>query len=84
MTNFIKLYNEIPVCIAATVDNLQDLKLQISDSMSAYCTSVEQHIKEVSSNHQNFIIKALDARKISCSKHSTCNSALRMSPSKSG
>ena len=62
MTDFIKL-NEIPVCIAATVDDLQVLKLQIKDSMSAYFTSMVQHLKEVSSNQQNFIIKALNARK---------------------
>ena len=35
MADFIKLNDEIPVCVAATVDYLQDLKLQISDSMSA-------------------------------------------------
>ena len=34
MADFIKLNHEIPVCIAATVDDLQDLKSQISDSMS--------------------------------------------------
>ena len=62
MTDFIKL-NEIPVCIAATVDDLQVLKLQIKDSMSAYFTSMVQHLKEVSSNQPNFIIKALNARK---------------------
>ena len=75
MAGFVKLNDEIPVCIAATVDDLQDLKLQISDSMSAYFTSVVQHLKEVSSDQQNFIIKALDARKICCSKDSTCNFA---------
>ena len=75
MTNFIKLNDEIPVCVAATVDDLQVLKLQISDSMSNYLTSVVQHLKEVSNNHQNLIIKALGARKICCSKDSTCNFA---------
>ena len=40
----------MPVCIAATVHDLQDLRLQISDSMSAYFTSVVQHLKDVSSN----------------------------------
>ena len=74
MTDFIKL-NEIPVCIAATVDDLQVLKLQIKDSMSAYFTSMVQHLKEVSSNQQNFIIKALNARKTCHSKDSTCNFA---------
>ena len=64
MTDFIKLNDKIPVCVAATVDDLQVLKLKISDSMSAYSTSVVQHLKEVSSNQQTFIIKALDARKI--------------------
>ena len=75
MTNFIKLNDEIPVCVAATVDDLQVLKLQISDSMSNYLTSVVQHLKEVSNNQQNFLIKALDARKHCCSKDSTCNFA---------
>ena len=45
MTNFIKLNDEIPVCVAATVDDLQIFKLQISDSMSNYLTSVVQHLK---------------------------------------
>ena len=75
MADFIKLNDETPVCVAATVDDLQDLKLQISDSMSAYFTSVVWHLKEVSSNQQNFTIKALDARKICCSKDSICNFA---------
>ena len=50
MTDFIKLNDEIPVCVAATVDDLQVLKLQISESMSAYFTSVVQHLKEISSD----------------------------------
>ena len=75
MTDFIKLNDEIPVCVTATVDDLGVLKLQISDSMSAYFTSVVQNLKEVSNNQQNFIIKALDARKICCSKDSTCHFA---------
>ena len=45
MTNFIKLNDEIPVCVAATVDDLQVFKLQISGSMSNYLTSVVQHLK---------------------------------------
>ena len=73
MTDFIKLNDEIVVCVAVTVDDLQVLKLQTSDSMSAYFTSVVQHLKEVSNDQQNFIIKALDARKICFSKDSTCN-----------
>ena len=77
MTDFNKSNDEIPVCLAAKVDDLQDPKLQISDSMSAYFTSVVQHLKEVSSDQQNFIIKALDARKICCSKDSTCNFAYK-------
>ena len=72
MTGFIKLNDEIVVCVAVTVDDLQVLKLQTSDSMSAYFTSVVQHLKEVSNDQQNFIIKALDARKICFSKDSTC------------
>ena len=72
MTDFIKLNDEIVVCVAVTVDDLQVLKLQTSDSMSAYFTSVVQHLKEVSNDQQNFIIKALDARKICFSKDSTC------------
>ena len=75
MTDFIKLNDEIPICVAATVDDLQTLKLQISDSISNYLTSVAQHLKEVSNDQQNLIIKALDARKICCSKDSTCNFA---------
>ena len=72
ITDFIKLNDEIPVRVATTVDDLQVLKLQISDSMSAYFTSVVQHLKElVSSDQQNSIIKVLDARKICCSKDST-------------
>ena len=43
--------------------------------MSNYLTSVVQHLKEVSNNQQNFLIKALDARKHCCSKDSTCNFA---------
>ena len=43
--------------------------------MSAYFTSVVQHLKKVSSDQQNFIIKALDARKVCCSKYSACNFA---------
>ena len=75
MTDFIKLHDEIPVWVAATVDDLEVLKLQISDNMSNYLTSVVQHLKEVSNNQQNFLIKALDARKHCCSKDSTCNFA---------
>ena len=75
MTNFIKLNDEIPVCVTATVDDLPILKLQISDSMSDYFTSVVQNLKEVSNDQQNFIIKALDARKICCSNDSTCHFA---------
>ena len=73
MTDFIKLNDEMVVCVAVTVDDLQVPKLQTSDSMSAYFTSVVQHLKEVSNDQQNFIIKALDARKICFSKDSTCN-----------
>ena len=75
MTNFIKLNDETPVCVAATVNDLQVLKLKVSGSMSAYFTSVVQHLKEVCNDQQNFIIKAVDARKICCSKDSTCNFA---------
>ena len=77
MTDFIKLNDELPVCVAPTVDDLQVLKLQISDSMSAYFTSVVQHLKDVSSYQQDFIIKAVDARKICCSEESTCNLAYK-------
>ena len=45
MTDFIKLNDEIPVCVAATVDDLQIFKSQVSDSMSNYLTSVMQHLK---------------------------------------
>ena len=38
MTDFIKLNGGIPVCVAATVDDLQVPKLQISESMSTYFT----------------------------------------------
>ena len=75
MTVFIKLNDEIPVCVAATVDDLQVLKLQTIDSMSVYFTSVVQRLKEVSSDQQNFIVKALDAGEICCSIDSTCNFA---------
>ena len=75
MTVFIKLNDEIPVCVAATVDDLQVLKLQTIDSMSVYFTSVVQHLKEVSSDQQSFIVKALDGGKICCSIDSTCNFA---------
>ena len=75
MTDFIKLNGEIPICVAATVDDLQALKLQISDSLSSYLTSVARHLKEVSNDQQNLITKALDARKICCLKDSTCNFA---------
>ena len=75
ITDFIKLNDEIPVCVAATVDDLQVLKLQISDSMSNYLTSGVQHLKEVSNDQQTFIVKAFDPRKICCSKDSTCNFA---------
>ena len=36
MTDFFKLIDEIPICVAATVDDLQELKLQISDRISNY------------------------------------------------
>ena len=72
MTDFIKLNDELPVCVAPTVDDLQVLKLQISDSMSAHFTLVVQHLKGVSSYQQDFVIKAVDARKICCSEESTC------------
>ena len=65
----------MPVCVAATVDDLQVLKVQISDSMSACFPSVVQHLKEVSSGQQNFIFKALDAKKFCCSQDSTRNFA---------
>ena len=73
MTDFIKLNDKIPVCVAAIVDDLHALELQISDSMPNYLTSVVQHLKEVSNDQQNLIIKALDDSKICCSKDSTCN-----------
>ena len=38
ITDFIELNGEIPVCVAATVDDLQVPKLQISESMSTYFT----------------------------------------------
>ena len=75
MTDFIKLNDEMVVCVAVTVDDLQVPKLQTSDSMSTYFTSVVQHLKEVSNDQQNFIIKASDARKNFFSKDSTCNFA---------
>ena len=75
ITDFIKLNDEIPVCVPAKADDLQVLKLKISDSMSSYLTSVVQHLKEVNNDQQNFIIKALEARRICCSKDSTCNFA---------
>ena len=75
MSDFIKLTNEIPVWVAARVHDLQVLKLKISDSRFAHFISVVQHLKEVSSNQQNFIIKELDARKICCPKDSTYNFA---------
>ena len=43
--------------------------------MFAYFISVVQHLKEVSSNQQSFIVKELDARKICCPKDSTNNFA---------
>ena len=43
--------------------------------MSNYLTTVVQYLKEVSNNQQNFLIKALNARKICCSEDSTCNFA---------
>ena len=72
ITDFIKLNDEIPLCVAATVDDLQDLKSQISDSMSAYFKSVVQHLKEVSSDQKKLL---LIYYKIFCSKDSTCNFA---------
>ena len=75
VTDFIKLSDKIPICVAATVHDLQAFKLQIRDSISNDLTSVAQHLKEVSNDQQNLIIKALDARKICCSKDSTCNFA---------
>ena len=74
----------MPVCVAATVDDLQVLKVQISDSMSACFPSVVQHLKEVSSGQQNFIFKALDAKKFCCSQDSTLTLLMRMSSLKSG
>ena len=50
VTDFIKLNDEIPICVAATVHDLQALKLQISDSISHDLTSVAQHLKEVSND----------------------------------
>ena len=35
MRGSIKLNDEIPVCVSVTVDDLQVMKSQISDSMSA-------------------------------------------------
>ena len=43
--------------------------------MSNHLASAVQHLKEVSNNQQNFVIKALVARKISCSKDSPCDFA---------
>ena len=43
--------------------------------MSNHLASAVQHLKEVGNNQQNFIIKALVARKISCSKDSPCDFA---------
>ena len=57
----LKLNDEILVCVAATVDDLPLLKLQISDSLSNYLTTVVQYLKEVSNNQQNFLIKTLNA-----------------------
>ena len=39
MTGFIKTNDQIPVFVAAPVDDLQVLKLQITENMSAYFTS---------------------------------------------
>ena len=39
MTGFIKTNDQIPVFVAAPVDDLQVLKLQISENMSAYFKS---------------------------------------------
>ena len=49
----------MPVCVAATVDDLQVLKVQISDSMSACFPSVVQHLKEVSSGQQKFYFQSI-------------------------
>ena len=73
MTGFLRLSDKIAVCVAATVNDLQVLKLQISDSMSNHLALAVQHLKEISNNQQSFIIKALAARKSSCSKDSTCD-----------
>ena len=84
ITDFIKLNGEIPVCVAATVDDLQVPKLQISESMSTYFTSVAQHLKEVSSDQQNFIIKELDASKSAALKNQPVTLLMRISSLKSG
>ena len=39
MTGFIKTNDQIPVFVAAPVDDLQVLKLQTTENMSAYFTS---------------------------------------------
>ena len=84
ITDFIKLNGEIPVCVTATVDDLQVLKLQISESMSTYFTSVAQQLKEVSSDQQNFIIKDLDARKSVALKNQPGTLLMKISSLKSG
>ena len=84
ITDFIKLNGGIPVCVAATVDDLQVPKLQISESMSTYFTSVAQHLKEVSSDQQNFIIKELDARKSAALKNQPVTLLMRISSLKPG
>ena len=52
--------------------------------MSTYFTSVAQHLKEVSSDQQNFIIKELDARKSAALKNQPVTLLMRISSLKSG
>ena len=39
MADFIKLNDEIPICVGARVDDLQDLKLQISEHVCLFYIS---------------------------------------------
>ena len=68
MTDFIKLNDEIPVCVAATVDDLLVLKLQISviaydnEFLKVRLEESESRISFLEEEEEKVLMKILNAK----------------------
>ena len=74
MADFIKLYDEIPLCVGARVDDLQDLKLQISEHVCLFYISGTTS-KRGQQQSIKFYYQSIGRQEICYSKESTCNFA---------